>query len=169
MCHAASQCFEFFICIEQVFEDFRAPGAWTEPGKVGMPFLPGMNHDHFSTNKTRVFATETGSNCKELQEYMLTKWIIPEWRKIHPAGPLVILQDAPRAHGWTPKLCDYCAKNEVFIVKFPHNSTTMTQCLDVWWFKAFRKQYREALENIRAAWEFSCAYLDYSLKCQFRK
>jgi hypothetical protein len=94
--------------------------------------------------------------------------IIPEWRKIHPEGPLVILQDAPNAHGWTQGLCEYCAVNEIFIVKFPHNSTTMTQCLDVHWIKAFRAQYRIALENFKAAWEFEGAYLDYSFECVFR-
>jgi hypothetical protein len=153
----------------QVKDDWSAPAAWTEPGKAGMPFLPGMSHDHFTNGKTRVFATESGSNNKDLSEYMLITWIIPLWRQIHPEGPLCILQDAPRAHGWTPRLCEFCAKNEVFIIKFPHNSTTMTQCLDVHFFKTFRKHYRDALENLRAAWEYVSGYLDYSFKCRFRK
>ena len=94
--------------------------------------------------------------------------IIPEWRSIHPDGPLVILQDAPNAHSWTLRLCEFCAENEIFIVKFPHNSTTMTQCLDVHWIKAFRAQYRIAIENLKAAWEFQYAYLDYSFEVCFR-
>ena len=115
-----------------------------------MPFLPGMKHDFFKTNNVRVFATESGSNNKDLLEFMIVSWIIPLWREYHATGPLVILQDAPRAHGWTPELCEFSAKNEVFIAKFPHNSTTMTQCLDVHYFKAFRKIYRELCENLRA-------------------
>jgi hypothetical protein len=149
--------------------DWSAPAKWTQPASVGMPYLPGMRGDHFSRNHTKVFATESGSNCSELLEYMLLHWIFPEWRSIHPEGPLVILQDAPNAHKWTRELCEYCAENEIFIVKFPHNSTTMTQCLDVWWFKAFRAQYRIAVENLKAAWEFSCGYLDYSFECVFRE
>ena len=157
------------VSAAQVQPDWSAPEKWTEPATAGMPYLPGMRHDHFKTNKTRVFATESGSNNKDLLEYMLIQWIIPEWRKMHPTGPLVILQDAPHAHGWTQKLCKYCAENEIIIIKFPHNSTTMTQCLDVYFFKCFRKIYRTALENLRAAWEYSCAFLDYTFVCRFQE
>ncbi len=80
-----------------------------------MPYLPGMRADLFG-DRTRVFGTESGSNNKDLLEHMLLSWIFPEWRKIHPEGPLIILQDAPRCHGWTQRLCEYCAENEIFIV-----------------------------------------------------
>jgi hypothetical protein len=156
------------LSLSQVKPDWSAPAHWTEPAIGQMPFLPGMKHDFFKTNNVRVFATESGSNNKDLLEFMIVSWIIPLWREYHATGPLVILQDAPRAHGWTPELCEFSAKNEVFIAKFPHNSTTMTQCLDVHYFKAFRKIYRELCENLRAAWEFECGYLDYSFECQFR-
>ena len=116
-----------------------------------------------------MFATESGSNNKELSELMLCDWIIPLWRERHPDGPLFILQDAPRAHGWTERLCEFCDKNGVFIIKFPHNSTTMTQCCDVHYFKAFRKIYRYASENLRAAWEFQKGYLDMLMRVQFKK
>ena len=156
------------LSLSQVQPAWSAPAHWTEPAIGQMPYLPGMKRDHFAGNTTRVFATESGSNNKDLLEFLIISWIIPMWRGIHPAGPLVILQDAPRAHGWTPELCEFCAKHEVFIVKFPHNSTTMTQCLDVYFFKAFRKIYRELSENLRAAWEFASGFLDYSFECQFR-
>lgn len=149
--------------------DFSAPDFWTQPAAVGLPFLPGMRRDHFQRPDIRVFATESGSNNKDLSELILVDWIIPLWRKMHPTGPLFLLQDAPHSHGWTAKLCDFCDKNGVFIVKFPHNSTTMTQCLDVWYFKAFRRIYRFASENLRAAWEFEKGYLDMMMRCQFRK
>ncbi len=163
-------CFSLSACNNstKAKPDWSAPSKWTEPAVGGMPYLPGMRRDHFTGKQTRVFATESGSNNKDLLEHMLLTWIFPSWREIHPEGPLIILQDAPNCHGWTLKLCEYCAANEIFIVKFPHNSTTMTQCLDVWWFKAFRKQYRLALDNLRAAWEFQCGFLDYSFECQFR-
>jgi hypothetical protein len=57
--------------------DWSAPAKWTQPASVGMPYLPGMRGDHFSRNHTKVFATESGSNCSELLEYMLLHWIFP--------------------------------------------------------------------------------------------
>jgi hypothetical protein len=156
------------VCDTQVKADWSAPEAWTEPARCGLPFLPGIHPDHFKREDVRVFATESGSNNKELIEFMLTTWIFPLWRKLHPVGPLVVLQDAPHCHGWSERLCQYCSDNGIFIVKFPHNSTTMTQCLDVWFFKTFRRHYRFACENLRAAWEFERAYLDMNMMCCFK-
>ncbi len=153
----------------QVKEDWAAPASWTEPARSGIPFPPGIHREHFQREDVRVFATKSGSNNKELSAFMLMTWIIPLWRRMHPEGPLVMLQDAPNCHGWSEELCQFCADNNIFIVKFPHNSTTMTQCLDVWFFKAFRKLYRKACENLRAAWEFQHGFLDMQMECSFRK
>jgi hypothetical protein len=57
--------------------DWSAPAKWTQRAAVGMPFLPGMRGDHFSEGKrTRVFATESGSNNSSLLEYMLVEWCV---------------------------------------------------------------------------------------------
>lgn len=152
----------------QVKADWAAPASWTEPARSGIPFPPGIHRQHFQREDVKVFATESGSNNKDLSAFMLMTWIIPLWRRMHPDGPLVILQDAPNCHGWCEELCQFCADNDIYIVKFPHNSTTMTQCLDVWFFKAFRKLYRKACENLRAAWEFKHGYLDMQMECCFK-
>lgn len=157
------------VCEKQVKEDWSAPASWTEPARSGIPFPPGIHREHFQREDIKIFATESGSNNKELIAHMLMTWIIPLWRRLHPTGPLVILQDAPHCHGWSEELCQFCADNNIFIVKFPHNSTTMTQCLDVWFFKAFRRLYRKACENLRAAWEFKHGFLDMQMECCFRK
>jgi hypothetical protein len=157
------------VTASQVKEDWSAPDAWTEPARSGIPFPPGIHREHFQREDIKVFATESGSNNKELAAHMLMKWIIPLWRHMHPTGPLIILQDAPHCHGWLEEFCQFCAQNDIFVVKFPHNSTTMTQCLDVWFFKAFRKLYRKACENLRAAWEFQHGYLDMNMECCFLK
>lgn len=157
------------VCATQVKDDWSAPASWTEPARSGIPFPPGIHREHFQREDVKIFATESGSNNKELLVHMLMTWIIPLWRRLHPTGPLVILQDAPHCHGWSEELCQFCADNNIFIVKFPHNSTTMTQCLDVWFFKAFRKLYRKACENLRAAWEFQHGFLDMQMECSFSK
>ena len=80
-----------FIGAGPVRADWSAPAQLMQQSTGGMPYLPGMRPDHFTVTHTRVFATESGSNCSELLKYMLLEWIIPEWRNIHPEGPLVIL------------------------------------------------------------------------------
>jgi hypothetical protein len=159
----------------QVKADWSAPASWTEPARSGIPFPPGIHRDHFQRDDVKVFATEYGSNNKELIAHMLMTWIILVILQDVPQS----LQDVPHCHGWCEELCQFCADNDIFIqfcadndifiVKFPHNSTTITQCLDVWFFKAFRKLYRKASENLRAAWEFQNGFLDMQMECCFSK
>ena len=59
---------------ESVKPDWSAPAKWTQRNANGMPFLPGMRADHFEGKRTRVFATESGSNNSMLLEYMLIEW-----------------------------------------------------------------------------------------------
>ncbi len=59
-----------------VKDDWSAPAKWTQRAAVGMPYLPGMRADHFTGTHTRVFATESGSNCAELLEFMLVEWCV---------------------------------------------------------------------------------------------
>jgi hypothetical protein len=54
--------------------DWTAPSKWTQRAAVGMPYLPGMRADHFESNHTKVFATESGSNISHLLEFMLLDW-----------------------------------------------------------------------------------------------
>ena len=56
--------------------DWSAPAKWTQRNANGMPFLPGMRADHFEGKRTRVFATESGSNNSNLLEYMLIEWCV---------------------------------------------------------------------------------------------
>jgi hypothetical protein len=56
--------------------DWSAPAKWTQRAAVGMPFLPGMRGNHFDGKRTRVFATESGSNNSNLLEYMLIEWCV---------------------------------------------------------------------------------------------
>ncbi len=93
----------------QVKEDWSAPASWTELACSGIPFPPEIHCQHFQREDGKVFATESGSNNKELSAFMLMTWIIPLWRRVHPDGPLVILQDAPNCHSWSKELCQYCA------------------------------------------------------------
>jgi hypothetical protein len=65
-----------FIGAGPVRDDWSAPAKWTQRAAVGMPYLPGMRFDHFTGAHTRVFATESGSNCAELLEHMLVKWCV---------------------------------------------------------------------------------------------
>jgi len=68
----------FIGAVETVKPDWSAPAKWTQRNANGMPFLPGMRGDHFEGKRTRVFATESGSNNSLLLEYMLIEWCVFE-------------------------------------------------------------------------------------------
>jgi hypothetical protein len=71
---------------------------------------------------------------QEVLDAFLTEMVIPAMRREVPTGPLVIAMDAPNCHGRTTELRTFLSRHDVKLLLPPHNSSTLTQTLDIGWF-----------------------------------
>jgi hypothetical protein len=74
--------------------------------------------------------------------------VIPAMRRDVPTGPLVIVMDAPSCHGRTTELRTFLSRHDVKLLLLPHNSSTLTQMLDIGWFLNWRDEYQATADAL---------------------
>ena len=150
--------------------EFRPPPHFTEPARhSGIPFLPGMGKDYFTSGNTRVFCTESGVNTKECFTRMFIDFVYPLWRRRVPDPlPLLVIYDSCRVHNWTPEISQFFANNNVHVMKLYHNTTTATQPLDCGVNLQARSDTATIQDQLMAAASFKHGFLGADMKCKFR-
>jgi hypothetical protein len=149
---------------------FLPPPHFTEPARhSGIPFLPGMGKDYFTSGNTRVFCTESGVNTKECFTRMFIDFVYPLCRvRVPLPKPLLLVYDSCGVHNWTPELSQFFASNNVHVMKLYHNTTTATQPLDCGVNLQVRNDTAAIQDNLMAAASFKHGYLGDDMKCKFR-
>ena len=106
---------------------------WLKP-----PFLPGFNAGWFAALFFAV--TLSGYMTLELFKLLMMSFIIPQWRALVPLGPLLLIMDYPDFHGLCAELTLFLVKQGVMLWTLPHESSTLTQSLDVVAFGLLQKR-----------------------------
>ena len=130
--------------------------------------LPGVPADIFADGlKARIYETPCGSMNVATLELFLLDQVIPAMRKDVPTGCLVVVLDAPRCHGRTTNLRNQLKKHQVCLLLLPHNSSTLTQALDVDWFKPWRAEYQAAADALLEVSKYSEAFLNIDMRAEY--
>ncbi len=127
---------------------FLSTGECANPPLYGGELLPGLGNPFADPVTCRIFATKSGSMTQEVLEAFLTQMVIPAMRRDVPTGPLVIVMDAPSCHGRTTELRTFLSRHGVKLLLLPHNSSTLTQMLDIGWFLNWRDEYQATADAL---------------------
>ena len=82
-----------------------------------------------------------------LFKLLMTSYIIPMWRSLVPEGPLLFIMDFPDFHHLCPEMTMYLLKNGIILWTLPHESSTLTQSLDVVAFGLLQKKLNIYITN----------------------
>lgn len=131
------------VVVEAVDQDQTSS---KNPSTKSNESLPGKDH--------------TGCMNTQIFSLYLRQVILPFLRRKFPTGPLLLVYDAPKAHGIPYDVLvellrefqvDEDLGGEVCIYCLPHNSSLTTQPLDVSCFGSLKRRMRQAIRNCISA------------------
>ena len=126
---------------------------WLRP-----PHLPGFTPAWFAALFFAV--TLSGYMTLELFKLLMMSHIIPQWRAlVGPLGPLLLIMDYPDFHHLCPELTLFLITQGVMLWTLPHESSTLTQSLDVVAFGLLQKKLNKYYQLLAGIAGDSHAYL----------
>jgi hypothetical protein len=143
---------------------FLSTGECPTPPLYFGELLPGLGNPFSDPVTCRLFATKAGSMTTEVLEAFLTEMVIPAMRRDVPDGPLVIVMDAPSCHGRTTELRAFLSRHDVKLLLLPHNSSTLTQMLDIGWFLYWRDEYQSCADALLEVSKSAHARLSHKMR-----
>ena len=130
---------------------------WLKP-----PFLPGFDAAWFAALFFAV--TLSGYMTLELFKLLMMSFIIPQWRILIPDGPLLLILDFPDFHHLCKELTMFLLTQGVMLWTLPHESSTLTQSLDVVAFGLLQKMLNHYYQLLAGISGDSYAYLAKDMK-----
>ncbi len=127
---------------------FLSTGECANPPLYNDELLPGLGNPFADPVTCRIFATKSGSMTQEVLEKFLTEMVVPAMRRDVPEGPLAVVMDCPSCHGRTTELRSFLKRHDVKLLLLPHNSSTVTQMLDIGWFLNWRDEYQATADAL---------------------
>jgi hypothetical protein len=148
---------------------FLSTGECANPPLYNGELLPGLGNPFADPVTCRIFATKSGSMTQEVLEAFLTEMVVPAMRRDVPDGPLVIAMDAPNCHGRTTELRTFLSRHDVKLLLPPHNSSTLTQMLDIGWFLNWRDEYQASVDALLEVSKSAHAHLGPNMRVSHSK
>jgi hypothetical protein len=148
---------------------FLSTGECANPPLYNGELLPGLGNPFADPVTCRIFATKSGSMTQEVLEAFLTEMVVPAMRREVPIGPLVIAMDAPNCHGRTTELRTFLSRHDVKLLLPPHNSSTLTQMLDIGWFLNWRDEYQASADALLEVSKSAHAHLGPNMRVSHSK